>query len=264
MTIETEANPTRVAIVKKVIEAHADEPRTVEALSKYFEEYSDENYSFDFGADDIERYEMAETPIEFTPDESEAKPETVLERARRIGVDGVAPIKAEDAEPPVATPEEIDAALDRKIAADHDLANARSALMGAQSVEKDARAKLAKAVTQFQIGLAPMTPEQLRREWIESQQEERRQRAAQGWPEPEHGRPGKSAIDRYRFNAGRGSVNTRGGHRERLVEYPIGSGQYFAPQSAKNRSMRPLSQPAPLPDTSGARRMIAPKLPSER
>jgi len=231
-------NPRRDQMIEEAIAAHPGEPITVESLAQYFEP------DFDLGDDDLEPYRVAEparaaTEIEFEGG-PEAKPEAIPYPAGTLDGKPQAPAPApvtpepealppqaravaaakaktdlqamvrDVAEPeaPPATPEAIERATARRLAADHALANARVAVIGAQNTERDARGKLAKAVSAFQSGFPPITREQLMRDMIASEQA----RKAAGHTSHPQSRPGKSVVDRVAFY-GRGGNPARGDYR---------------------------------------------------
>jgi hypothetical protein len=116
-------------------------------------------------------------------------------RVERLQANAQQPQAEAEPEPP-ATPDAIEAATRRRIAADSLVANARVAVIAASNVEREARIKLAKAVTQFQSGFAPVTPEQLRRDYVKEQAAIRQAQKDGTLPVPPRGAVGKSMIDR--------------------------------------------------------------------
>lgn len=196
MTDETEINPLRAMMVQNIINQNSSEPMTVENLAQFFPK------DFDLGEDDLERYRQSR-PVIFEG-EPEATPAATQEAAPEAVAEPEAPPP-----PPPATPDAIEAATVRRIAADQSLANARVAVIVAGNVERAARDKLAKAVSAFQSGFAPITREMLMRDVIASEQ----QRKAAGHPlQPQQSRPGKSVVDRLAFY-GRGGNPARGDYR---------------------------------------------------
>ena len=215
MTIETEVNPLRAAMVLNVISQNPGEPIAVENLAKYLPD------NFDLGPDDLERYaEAALAEAVTTRDGGSKEPEAVAESAAEIAPEQLS-------EPP--TPEAIEAATLRRIAADQNIANARVAVTVAANAERVARDKLATALGVFQSGFAPITPQELRRQHVQEQQEIRRKIAAGEMPPPRHAGIGKSAVDRAAFYQ-------RGGN-------PAGGGRAYArgaaPAAAYGRVVAP-------------------------
>jgi hypothetical protein len=216
------SNPLRDQLVKNMIAQHPGEPLTVENFAPYFADLP----NFDLGDDDLEQYAeaAAEQAIEF-----EGAPEPLAQ-----------PIKApetvaESVKPVPGTPEEIEAATIRRLDADKTLANARVAIMAAQHDERDARNKLAKAVSAFQSGFAPITSQELRTQFVKEQQEIRRAIAAGEMP----GRPGpkigKSAVDRAAYYQ-RGGTPTGGGRAYARGALPASvRGRVFAPKVPSER-----------------------------
>lgn len=250
MTTETEVNPLRAEMVANVVRLHQREPLTVEALALYFPP------DFDLGADDLAPFAPIEVPPpsaigdyvkaskEAAPDvEFDADPPAPHVPGQDIGevrvvsakanVDPASVSNTEPEAPPPPTQEEINAAVERKIAAERDLPNKRVALIAAGSAEREARAKLAAAVTQFQSGLAPITPQELRSQFVKEQQAIRSAIARGEMP----GRPGpkigKSAVDRNAFY----SRSTNPAHGDyRRGSYPASArGRTVAPKVASER-----------------------------
>jgi hypothetical protein len=191
MTEETEINPLRAAMVANVIAQNSGEALTVENIARLLPD------NFDLGEDDLEHYRQSR-PITF-----EGEPEATPAATQEAAPEAVA-----EPEAPPATPDQIETATQRRIAADQSIANARVAVIAAGNVERAARAKLAEAVTTFQNGFPKVTREQLMRDMIASEQE----RKAAGNPLRPQGRPGKSAVDRTAFY-GRGGNPARGDYR---------------------------------------------------
>ena len=113
---------------------------------------------------------------------------------------------------PPATPQEIETAVLRRIQADQDLANRRSELLSAQSAERVARDALAKAVTQFQIKLAPVTPEALRRSHVAEQAAIRQAQKDGLLPQRPGPGIGRSVVDRQAYYS-RGGSPARGSYQ---------------------------------------------------
>jgi hypothetical protein len=193
MTDETEINPLRAMMVANIIAQNPSESITVENLAPFFPK------DFDLGEDDLENYRQSR-PVIF-----EGESEATTAATQEAAPDAVA---EPEAPPPPATPDQVEAATNRRVAADQSLANARSAVMAAGWVERDARDKLAKAVSAFQSGFAPITREMLMRDVIASEQA----RKAAGHPSQRQGQPGKSVVDRIAFH-GRGGNPARGDYR---------------------------------------------------
>lgn len=174
----------------------AGSPITVEFVSKFLPE------DFKLTANDLK---------EFQPAEAEPAPEAerpfdwaaLNDRVQRLNVNGAAPEAEPEAvaEPaPPATADDIEAATLRRIAADSLVANARVAVISASNVERAARIKLGNAVTQFQSGFAPVTPEQLRRDFVREQQAIRAGIADGSIAPPPRGVGiGKSTVDRVAY-----------------------------------------------------------------
>ena len=198
-TEQDDVNPLRRMMVENVIKQNFREPLTVDALKDFFPP------DFDLGLDDLQPHiDAAATAIEF-----EGEPEALPPQARAVAAANVAaePVATEPEAPP-ATPEAIERATVRRLAADQALANARVAVISAQNVERDARGKLAKAVGAFQSGFPQITREQLMRDMIASEQA----RKAAGHTSHPQSRPGKSVVDRVAFY-GRGGNPARGDYR---------------------------------------------------
>jgi hypothetical protein len=125
---------------------------------------------------------------------------TIRLRDIQAAAPGLERPKPQDRDIPKATAEAIEAATLRRIKADQDLANRRVELMAAQNAERDARTKLARAVTTFQNGFAPITPEQLRRSHVQEQADIRAAIKEGRLPMPRRGAGiGKSAVDRAAY-----------------------------------------------------------------
>lgn len=194
-------------MVRAAIFKHPEEPRTVEALAQYLPS------DFDLGDDDLAPYQEG-ADIVF---ENETPPVTIRENGRTKLLDPEAAarrntppakddskpgVKAEADEPAAPLPPDpdaIEAAVKRRLKADQDLANRRVELIAAQTAERAARAELAQAVTTFQRGFPPMTPEQLRREHVR-EQAEIRAAIKDGRLSPRQNRGmGKSIVDRQAY-----------------------------------------------------------------
>jgi pyruvate/2-oxoglutarate dehydrogenase complex dihydrolipoamide acyltransferase (E2) component len=247
MTDETEINPRRAMMVQNIIALNSAEPMTVENLAQFFPP------DFDLGEDDLEHYRQSR-PITFEG-EPEATPAATQEAAPEAASEPEAP-------PPPATPDQIEAATVRRIAADQSLANARVAVITAGNVERNARTKLAQAVTEFQNGFPKVTRDQLMRDMIASEQE----RKAAGHPSQRQGRPGNSEVDRSAFYG-------RGGNPARHSPPPwslngklVPAGTPGAVQGAKGYQRGAFrSQDKGAPNYDPRRGAVAafPKVPSE-
>jgi hypothetical protein len=207
MSDQTEVNPLRDQMVRNVIGQHAGEPITVENLAPHFPP------DFDLGQDDLAPYQE----VEFEGGPAEVKADPTPEPDSKALAD------ARDAKTPVSpqprTPKEaqalaeaIEAATLRRIKSDQNLANRRVELLAAQSAERDARTKLAEAVTTFQKGFAPVTPEQLRRAHVQEQAEIRAAIKDGRLSPRKNPGSGKSVVDRM-ASYGRGGNPARGDYR---------------------------------------------------
>jgi len=192
--------PDRISPAR-LIAQHPDAVFTVEGLSPLFEQWP----QFNLVQADLDEYLEAH-PIEFDPEETSGK-SAVLNRHREPEVES-----AEVEAAPVPMPDEIETAVQRRIKADQTLANARVALTTATYAERDARGRLAVAVTAFQQGLTPVTPQELRNQFVREQQELRRAAAAGEIPAPPRRGIGKSMVDRI-ASYGRGGSPARGDYR---------------------------------------------------
>jgi hypothetical protein len=207
---QTEVNPLRAQMVRNVMMHHSGEPLTVEHLRQHFEQYP----QFDFGQDDLDHWKaQAGIETEFEPDATAAP----------VSEQTPAPEVAADAEPAPPTQADIDAAVIRRNAAELAVANGRVVLITAQNAEKAARAKLAKAVSDFQSGFQPFSHEQLARAHIASELATRQARADGLLPPRAGPGIGKSAVDRAAYyskyghgpNAGGGNAYARPTVRDR-------------------------------------------------
>ena len=215
-------NPLRKMMTTNVIHQNPDVPLTVEALRPFFPD------DFDLGEDDLAPHVQAAAGIEF---EGELPPTPKVLSDAEVAALNVAPDpqgpsdgtsslsdafqSAAGIEPEIVppTPEEIEAAVQRRIQADQDLANRRSELLSAQSVERAARDKLSQAVSAFQKGFAPITPEQLRRSHVQEEAAIRQAIKDGTMPAPRNGAGvGKSVVDRQAFYS-RGGSPGRGDYR---------------------------------------------------
>jgi pyruvate/2-oxoglutarate dehydrogenase complex dihydrolipoamide acyltransferase (E2) component len=191
-----EINPLRAMMVQNIIAQNPSESITVENLAPFFPK------DFDLGEDDLEHYRLSR-PVTFEG-EPEATPAATQEAAPEAASEPAEP----EAPPTPATPDAIEAATVRRIAADQSLANARVAVLTAGNDERAARTKLAQAVTEFQSGFPKITRESLMRDYVQSEQA----RKAAGHVSQPQGRPGKSVVDRIAFY-GRGGNPARGDYR---------------------------------------------------
>lgn len=189
-----ERNPLRDQMVKNIIGQHPGEPVTVEHLAQFLPP------DFDLGDDDLQPYQQA--AVSGGPPDTEKRvldPATVYEAQ-------MSPKQA------AATQEAIEAATQRRIAADQVLANRRVELLAAQDAERVARDRLATSIMTFQKGFPPMTPEQLRRAHVQ-EQTEIRQAIKDGRLNPRKNTGhGKSMVDRQAFY-GRGGNPAHGNYR---------------------------------------------------
>jgi hypothetical protein len=187
--------------------AGADAPITVEHIARFLPD--------DF---ELEESDLAE----FQPAEAEpvAQPfdwAVLKNRADVMRANGAAPEVQEPeavAEPAPVQPGDIEAATERRIKSISLVANARNAVLAATNVEREARTRLAAAVTQFQSGFASRpTPEQLRRDHVKEQQAIRAGIKDGAIEPPRYGvGVGKSVVDRIAY-AQRGGSHNNGNFR---------------------------------------------------
>src|SRR5262249_17728526 len=126
-----------------------------------------------------------------------------------------------------AEPIDAEEANNRAVAATDVLSARRAELNLARRAVEAAHEKRRLAVASFNVGLYPCTPEQLRRQFIASEQATRAQRAAGLLPPRPGITPGRSEIDRQRAYA-RGSHS---GNPGRAVVMG-GTGERVHPASA--------------------------------
>jgi hypothetical protein len=198
MSEQPEVNPLRDAIVKSILAQYAGEPITVENRAPHFPA------DFLLGDDDLAQYQQAakETP----PVKINGRMLDPEAAARHTAAEAEAVAKA------APDPAAIEAATLRRIKADQDLANRRVEVLAAQDAERVARDKLATAVTTFQKGFAPVTPEQLRRSHV-AEQAEIRAAIKDGRLNPRRNPGiGKSVVDRI-ASYGRGGSPARGNYQ---------------------------------------------------
>ena len=259
----------RDQMVRNVIAQHAGEPITVDHLAQFLPP------DFDLGADDLQPYQEAaavEFEGELAPPVTGTKPPPVTGEPSKVngtpqppttprapapgeagyeataaGPDSKALADARDAKPPVPTQprtpkeaaalaEAIEAAVQRRIKADQDLANRRVELMATGEAERTARAKLATAVQTFQNGFAPVSAEQMRRDYVREQNEIRAAIKDGRLPPRKNPGHGKSVVDRNAFYS-RGGNPARGDYRRGA--YP--SQAYGAPNRDPARG--PVAKP---------------------
>jgi hypothetical protein len=202
-------NPKRVQHVEDIIAKHPGEPLTVENLAPYFEHLP----LFDLGEDDLEYYREthpieveapAEQPIEF---EGAPEPQPF---------DHPLPVSGNEAEqtpePPPPAREQIENAAQRRIKADQDLANARILQMTEDRAEQELRAKLAKAVTNFQAAFPPITRDTLMRQYNQEQAAIRGAIARGEMPAPQSNVP-RGAVSRAAYFQKFGHGPRTGGNR---------------------------------------------------
>jgi len=203
----TEINPLRDYMVHQAIIAHPDAPLTIEALAPHLPP------DFDLGEDDLQPYQQAAV--------SESAPEVAPVKVGNRVLDAEAAARhaaeaeaeaAEPAAPLPPDPDAIDAAVKRRIAADQALANKRVALLAAQSAERDARAALAQAVQQFQVGFPPKSQSELLREHAQEQAAIRAAIKSGALPPRKNPGIGKSVVDRL-ASYGRGGNPASGDYR---------------------------------------------------
>ena len=245
MTEQTEINPLRAQMVRNIIAQHEGEPITVENLAPFLPA------DFQLGDDDLQQYQAAarvtgakpppvagdpaktsgEAPAPATGepvtfDDAPAAPATgqmPVIGPTAAGPDSRALAEARDAKPPVPleprTPKEaaalaeaIESAVQRRIKADQELANRRVELMAAGEAERAARTRLSVAVTTFQNGFAPVSPEQMRRDYVREQNEIRAAIKDGRLPPRKNPGHGKSMVDRQAFY-GRGGNPAAGNYR---------------------------------------------------
>jgi hypothetical protein len=159
-------NPHRKEYIADAIErAGPDAPLTVEHISRYLPD------DFKLTDANLAEFRPAEAEPEAPP---QAAPfvgwSALKDRVDALQANGAAPeVKEPEAvsEPAPATPDESVSA--RRNQVEKDLANARVARTVAGNTERRLYGVLAKAITQFQSGFAPMTPEQLRRDYVKEQ-----------------------------------------------------------------------------------------------
>ena len=211
----------RQQIVLAVIENHPDLPLTVEALAEHFAKYD----KFDLGQDDLDWYAAA------------------LEADQAQAAEPAEPDEQPEPEPP-ASANDIEAAVARKLNADQALANARVALQVAQRREVELRGRLSTAVASFQRGFAPVTQEQLHRDFLASEAALRVARK-EGRAPPRHtGRGiGPSAVDRSAYYQRFGHGAAAGGGRAYAGRSVTGvDGSFIKPAPSQVRLM-PFSRP---------------------
>ncbi len=130
-------------------------------------------------------------------------------------------------EPKKFTDDEISAAVARLTKAERDVAEARTLQINEDRTEKELNAKLSAAVTQFQNGFKPLSPEQLKKQYVAEQQNIRAAIARGEMP----GRPGpkigKSVVDRNAYYS-RSTNPAHGDYRRGAF-----------PSSARGRSVAP-------------------------
>ena len=184
-------------------------PITIEHVAKYLPD------DFELDTEDLAPHVPAEA--EPAPQAQPFDWGALANRVDALQANAPAAPEAEQAtaepEAPAVQPGDVEAATARRIAADSLVANARVALITAQNVEKDARTKLANAVTQFQSGFAPVTPEQLRRDHVNEQAAIRQAQKDGTLPVVGRGHGiGKSVVDRMAAYS-RGGNPAQGNYR---------------------------------------------------
>jgi hypothetical protein len=127
-------------------------------------------------------------------------------------------------------------ARDRVVALNNQLAQARADVMSAQQRQRDARAKLGAAITQFQSGFAKISPSELLRQNARDQAELRRL-GKDG--RMRQSQPGPSAVDQMAYFSKGGSVNRGAGPKWRRGAYDASA--QGAPNSDPRRG--PVAKP---------------------
>jgi hypothetical protein len=194
-------NPIRDEAVRRAVElcVAAGGQITVENVAKYgvIPSIAD----FDLGDDDLVPY------VEAAPVEQHVEPvvDVAIEPSvfsidtEPVEAAPVAPVETVEetaAEPLEPTPFNIENAEKRVVGAEQDLADARCAVYTWEGKVRDRRMALFKAVSQFQSGLAAMTPDQLLRDNAKEQHAIRKAIADGTMPRPRRwGGIGKSRID---------------------------------------------------------------------
>lgn len=221
-------NPHRKEYIADAIErAGPDAPLTVEHISRYL--------PGDFKLTDANL-------AEFRPAEAEPAPVTVFElaaslksRVDAMQANGAAPEAEPESSGTVevvpdtpATPEEIELVSARRNQVEKDLANARVARTVAGNTERRLYGVLAKAITQFQSGFVPMTPEQLRREYVQEQAAIRQGIKDGTIPTGPGPAIGKSVVDRAAYYS-RGNPRT-GNYRRGAYPANYKGGPNFDPR----------------------------------
>jgi hypothetical protein len=219
-------------MVKNVIAQHLDEPITVENLAQYFPD------DFSLGDGDLAPYidaVPAEQPIEF---EGAPEPQPMN---HPLPVAGNEAEQTPEPPPPPPAREQIENAAQRRIKADQDLANARILQMTEDRTEQELRAKLAKAVTNFQAAFPPITRETLMRQYAQEQAAIRGAIARGEMPAPQSNVP-RGAVSRAAYFQKFGHGARTGGGRayaSRAVKTADGKGpmQTAYPSQAYGRKV---------------------------
>jgi hypothetical protein len=182
-------NPLRVDMIANTIAQNPGEALTVENLARFFPE------NFELSKYDLKlhREPPAEQPIEF-----EGAPEPQPQPMNHP-----LPVAGNEAEqtpepPPPPAREQIENAAQRRIKADQDLANARILQMTEDRTEHELRAKLAKAVTNFQAAFPPITRDTLMRQYNQEQAAIRGAIARGEMPAPQSNVP-RGAVSRAAY-----------------------------------------------------------------
>jgi hypothetical protein len=208
--------------------------------------------------DDAEFTEIEPAPVtgemqaDEKPDVTEPMTADMIERANARAERRAIGARANRAPPPPAvieppsvieppariekvTPDIIERANARLIAANESLANARVAVGVCQRGELAARTKLASAISQFQSGFAKFTPLDQAREFAATELEQRRRIASGEAPPCAQGRPANSTIDR--MMSGRASLESGkyGAHRRGALPAAMRGGFIGVPKPPSER-----------------------------
>ena len=137
---------------------------------------------------------------------------------------------ADEPEAEAAPAMTMDEARDRLVRLNNELSQARGDVLMLASKQRDARAKLAAAITQFQTGFPKLTPTELLRQHAREQNELR----AQGKTgRVRQSRPGPSVVDQAAYYSRGGTANRGYGPKWRRGAYAADS--YGAPNSDPRR-----------------------------
>lgn len=129
---------------------------------------------------------------------------------------------ASDAEPDAPTEAEpaptlsAEEARDRVVRLNDELAQARGAVLAAQSHQRAARGRLAASITEFQSGMAKLTPVELLRQHVAEQQQ---LRALGKTSRVRQSQPGRSVVDQSAYYSRGGTANRGYGPKWRRGAY---------------------------------------------